>query len=765
MQYYNRGSWHTIPSSSYDRKIGDQRTTRIDDVFGSLTFTAYLELGENIPPYTVFLNGSDQYVGKSKITQYIAQTGLYVHEIELLDAAAFLKCFIMGIKVYSKESDTWSSDADKVKSLIDQAARMYPDYTWDYGASIDNRITTSKTYTFSATDTLFDCLNKIYQENDCKVFLEFEDNSPTYLKIKAKPIISGFYDLTDPDLRITEHTEDQDSENYGRYLETYASNVVDRNTITRLDYVQAKADDILLNADTAKIFIPTPIEEIKDFGIRQTRWDGNLIFKGLNNFFSNNHFSPTTRTYGWLATNIQCTINGQTIYFFDYVFDNEIKQYFPDVTKTDFYQNVYFDQSQPDWVHGTIEFVVPAAMKGKFTKLNAVLEKTQWDVLDPAHQAESLFYTIGGNTIENLNGSYKNDFWNSIIGTSRGNFLTEFIGCSHYMFSNQLEIEYSLDYSPGVANNLLDMVFFVDYTAITNPYIRNTKTVACQNETLWKPISRSYGVSDNYIDFDKLLPNMTITNNTLGQVEKVYELDLSYENRYEFSSIEAGNAVRIVPNGTDAQNWYISSCIITTKYGGGSLQSPYKKTALITLVRTYSKKAEAIGVDTQSESTNNPLHGIVTRPIYLETTINYSALENNNLYLKFKFYDTNNVVITNTNYDSSTITYLYARCSIQKSNNDYLIYCDTLDQIIFDYQRGSGNGNVTQTPLRYTKPNAEAGYVEIILGTISLISGYAANLPCGDNINFHNLISFNKIKIDKDAREHLTFSILIKGNS
>lgn len=752
MQYLQYGVWTEI-YDLIDFTQGITETSRIDDVFQTCTFTAYLENNQNIPPYTPFIHGNKQWVGTSKITQYLTEEDLYVHEVTLMDPSALLKCFIIGVKVYSKESLTWALDRDKFKSLLTQAKRMYPDYTFNYGNSINNKILTSKTYTFDAKATLYDCLNEICVENDVKLKVEFNVNDTTELTIKVNNTTTGTYPLFDSRVKIINHTEDQDSENYGKYLETYASNVVDRNTITKCDYIYPKAGDTLLNADTAKIYTPTAIDKIIDFGVRQ-EYDSLIYIEGLTTYFPNGFPIPDTKTYGQLATTIQCQINGQTVYFFDYIYENEIKRYFPNISKAYFYQNVYFSDN-PSWDYvgnhfiGRIIFQIPASCKGKFTKMNALLEKEQWDTLTQQDQVTRAVYTIGGNTIENLNGSYKNDFWDKVIGQSRSNFLATFKDSGNIILSNTLEVVYHediIDYK-----SIPDIVFFVEYNAITNPYIRNSKTASSLNEYAWKPFSRSYGVGANSIDFDKIMPNMTISNNTLGQIEKAYEVDLTGENNVALSDPLAGQAV----NFGGGVYWYISSCIRTKKYE--------KDTAVLTLVKDYQKKADAIGVDTQSESTNNPLHGIVTRPIsinYLAET--FSNLENDALYFEFVFYDTNNNIIINS-YESYTITNLYSRCSIQSTDNVYLIYCEMLDQMLFDFQRGTGSGNITQYPIRYTDYAAEAGYVSISIGHLTT-TGDGLNLPSAWQSVFTSLVSLPKVKIDKDAREHLTFSIMLRKN-
>lgn len=756
MQYLQYGVWTEI-YDLIDFTQGITETSRIDDVFQTYTFTAYLEDNQNIPPYTPFIHGNKQWVGTSKITQYLTEEDLYVHEVTLMDPSALLKCFIIGVKVYSKESPTWALDKDKFKSLLTQAKRMYPEYTFNYGNSINNKILTSKTYTFNATATLFDCLNEICVENDVKLKVEFNVNDTTELTIKVNDTISGTYPLFDSRVKIINHTEDQDSENYGKYLETYASNVVDRNTITRCEHLELKADDALLNADTAFIELPTNIELIEEFGVHQKAEESIQIYR-LTQYFPSSSVFDNCTTYGDFA-NIPTTISGKTVYIFEEYYEKVLKRFFPYISKATMYSSVtldfisYWGQS-PNY--GLVSFKVPTSCKALLPIM--IYEKTEYDVLTPQNQAGYVFYTTGSRKIENLNGYYKNDIWNTLIGESRGNFLSHTtVSNNYYLYDARLQFRYG-DTIRG-DSDIFHYEYFVLYHPITNPYIRNSKTASSLNEYNWKPFSRSYGVGANSIDFDKIMPNMTISNNTLGQIEKVYEVDLTGENNVDLNDPLAGEAV----NFGSGVYWYISSCIRTKKYE--------KDTAVLTLVKTYQKKADSIGVDTQAETTNNPLHGIVTRPIYLEqqilSQVSIEEMIQWNWCAKFRFYDVDNNLITNTNADSSTISDLYIRCSVQATSDCILLCAEMSDEIIAMFGRGNwSSGFYEQLPFKYTNAKAENGYVEVNVGVMEQASGAteAIFLPVGTNGTFTSKYGFTKIKIDKDAREHLTFSIMLRKN-
>lgn len=754
MQYLQYGVWNEI-YDNIDFTLGITETSRIDDVFKTCTFTAYLENNLPIPPYTPFKDGSKQWVGGSKITQYLTEANLYVHEFTLMDPSALLKCFIIGVKVYSKESPTWALDKDKFKSLLKQAERLYPDYTFDYGNSINNKISTSKTYTFDATATLFDCLNEICVENDVKLKVEFNNSNTNELTVKVVETVDGTFPLMDSRVRVINHTESQDSENYGRYLETYASNVVDRNTITRCEHLELKADDALLNSDTAFIELPSDIELIEDFGVHQKSEAGIQISR-LTQYFPDTSIFNGCTTYGDFA-NISTTINNETVYIFEEYYEKILKKFFPYISKATMYSSVTLDfisyWGQTPY-YGLVYFKVPASCKALLPI--KIYEKTEYDVLTPQNQASYVFYTIGSKRIENLNGGYKNDFWNIIIGESRGNFLSHTMSSGwYYLYDARLNFFYGETIRGDT--DIFHYHYFAYYHAITNPYIRNKKTVTTYNEYSWKPFSRSYGVGANTIDFDKIIPNMEISNNTLGQIEKVYEIDLTDETNVDYQDPLAGNEVSFGLGN----KWYISSCIRTRKYE--------KDTAILTLVKTYQKKADSIGVDTQSETTNNPLKGIITRPIYMEynTTDIISDIAYRCWFFRFTFYDTNNNIIENKDANSNTITQLYSRCSTQVHGNYMLCYSETLDQIIFMYGRGTWqSGFFEQLPFIYTSAAAETGYVKVELGTMGRTDTDQAGilLPVGEHASFTRHYTIGTIRIDKDAREHLTFSIMLRKN-
>lgn len=758
---YSGNVWTTV-TDKVDFSSNPNTTTRIDDAFESGTLKIYNSRAVNITPYTPVIIDGKHYVADGKSTKYRGEANLYVHDINLLEATAILKCFIIGTKMYSAESPTWGEDYKKFYSLLGQAKRLYPEFTFLASDGnhpltyLQNLITSQKTYQFGAASTLYDCLNQICIENNKKLSVMFDVNDPTIIQVYLVDVPSNTTYTIDT-TRVINDERDQDRENYGRYLETYASNVVDRDTITYVTWLQPQSSDIALNSDTCKLFLPSNIESIVEFGVHQL---GNmtLTIKGISNYYNNpGSLFSGAMLYGEAAL-ITCTIDGEQVSMFDFVYNNYIRDYFPNCTQTQFYSGSYAATVAPYVANGDyIDVSIPYQLNGMYP-MNAVYESKAYEnLLTPQQQAENLVYTIGGNVIDNMNGVYKNDLWNKIIGQSRGNFLSSHnenpdIAPFGYPF-NQLQVSFGM-----YASNNTDPLhynYWVKYHPIANPFLRDTKNADLLNP--YKCFGRSYGNSANFIDFNKIVPSMHTSNDALGTVERVVEIDVTGDNSLPM----AGQQVTY-----DSNIFYISSCIITYKVEA--------KIAILVLVKDYNKKATSIGVDSQSESTNNPLHNIVTRPIFINTTATSLPSPNESWYARFTFHDTSNNQIINKDKNNNNVSKLIKRLTMLRtdilnySRNALIFYCEMLDQMVFDNGKGNyqglGSGYYQQIPFRYTDLNAECGYVTIEIGMLASPNPFSSNpvvdtdLPIGST-TFAPIHTFTKIKIDKDAREKLTFTI------
>lgn len=748
-------SWVDL-SNYLDTSAHVQLTDRIDDAFISGKCKLWLGLQDPIPPYTPFMVNGKCMVGKSQVTKYLTQTNLYVHDVDLLEASAFLNCLLLGVKVYSQESPTWEYDISKFAYIVELINTLYPDYHFTIKNSNTNPIVylsqyinTRKTYLFDAKSTLFYALNQICLENNSKIRVTFSESNPSqfFIELEKVPRETSY---TIQASKIISNKGDQSAEDYGRYLDTYASNVVDRNTLTHCEFIEPRANDTARTNDNAVIMLPTNIEKVEEFGVHQV-YTIRFFIHGLQNYWTEEYLQNEFRAGGMTYTQISqmhFNVGSTTHYIFEELYDNYLKKYFPYVTKTYFYTNA---TTQPyDSTYHNLVIEIPYSCNGKFPIVGCE-EMSEWTLRTPQNQTESLVYTTGSNQISNMNATYKNDIWNTFIGQSRGNFLNHNNESPHTSYEvngddNPLDLYMYQELSNN--DDIFHYMYWCDYYAITNPILRDEK-----EDANIAPISRSYGNSANFIDFDKIIPNMAISNATLGQIEKTVQLDLSNESTLPLSGM---------PTTFEGRSWYISS--VVWDYGVNT------SFATLTLVKEYQKKAESIGVDSQSEFTNNPLRNITERSIMLNgtTTDSIESITSKVWYMNFAFYDMNGTLIHNINGSTDT-TQLYKRCSVQATNDTILFYTEMLDQMILDYGLSNvvSTGYVEQFPYVYTDANAECKFVQVKIGTMSSTNAqFPMNMPTGKavgkDITFTRKWVWYNVRIDKDAREKLTFSIKIK---
>ena len=748
-------SWVDL-SSFLDTSAHVQLTDRIDDAFISGKYKLWLGVKDPIPPYTPFMVNGKCMVGKSTVTKYLTQDNLYVHDVDLLEATAFLNCLLLGVKVYSKESKTWENDTKKFVYIVELINTLYPDYTFTIKDSntsniatldyLNEYITTKKTYLFDAKSTLFHALNQICLENNSKIRVTFSESNPSqfFIKLEKVPRETSYTIQAE---KIIQNKSDQSAEDYGRYLDTYASNVVDRNTLTHCEFIEPRANDMARTMDNALVMLPTPIEKVEEFGVHQV-YTIRFFIGGLNKYWTDadTRFASGGMTYKQVSR-MYFMFATERRYIFNELYDNYLAKYFPYVSRNFFYANA---TSEPyNSTSNLLVFDIPFECNGKFPV--TCEEMSEWTLRTPQEQTASLVYTTGSNQISNMNASYKNDIWNKFIGTSRGNFLKQNDETKHtkYVVGGNSTLELYMVQVLSNNDNALRYMYWCDYYSITNPILRDEK-----EDAEFAPISRSYGNSANFIDFDKIIPNMAISNATLGQIEKTVQLDLSNDTTLPLSG---------QPTTFEGKTWYISS--VVWDYG---INTSF---ATLTLVKEYQKKAESIGVDSQSEFTNNPLRNITERSIMLNgtTTDNISEITSQVWYMKFIFNDMNDELIHNINGSEDT-TILYKRCSVQATNDTLLFYTEMLDQMIFDYglsKENVSNGYVEQFPYLYTDAGAECKKFSVEIGTMSsTTAAFPMNMPTGKavgkDITFTTKWVWYNVRIDKDAREKLTFSIKIK---
>ena len=324
-------SWVDL-SNYLDTSAHVQLTDRIDDAFISGKCKLWLGLQDPIPPYTPFLVNGKCMVGKSTVTKYLTQNNLYVHDVDLLEASAFLNCLLLGVKVYSQESPTWEYDISKFAYIVELINTLYPDYTFTIKDSntnpivyLSHYINTRKTYLFDAKSTLFYALNQICLENNSKIRVTFSESNPNqfFIELEKVPRETSY---TIQATKIISNKGDQSAEDYGRYLDTYASNVVDRNTLTHCEFIEPRANDTARTADNAVIMLPTNIEKVEEFGVHQV-YTIRFFIHGLQNYWNDvsSRFGTGGMTYTQIST-MYFYVGSEKHYIFEELYDNYLKK-------------------------------------------------------------------------------------------------------------------------------------------------------------------------------------------------------------------------------------------------------------------------------------------------------------------------------------------------------------------------------------------------------------------------------------------------------
>lgn len=781
IQLYLDGSWTSITNDVVSSN-GIQLTPRIDGTFLVGTFDAWLTR-EYIAPYTplkITINGYVFYlVCSSTSSKYLFEENKYYHTFDIFEATALLSNFIVGSKSFSV-TGTNKSDNAKINILIELMQNKY-------GLTITNHIVglgDEREFIFGAGTTFYDALSEILADYDL-IPIVTEITSATEFKIDVlnKNDYNGIDYLNN---EITSVVNKQSMDNYCKYLETEASNVVDRTTNTTWKDLTVRAEDILIDSDKAVLLLPSKVEEITSIKTDGGLWGFNVDLDPI--IYANKAALIPNYTDGVASIG---TINKR----FDLIFyyfanfslspeDDEestariIQEAKEETSLYKLLHKLFYDAdgvnytysqlcSKLDSITWTAEIIndnetLFYRISSSYTYLNAnspysatldipvndiekgygLLEKAKWDTLDVTEKPKYMYYESGTNVIKGLYDFYKDDFWGQITG---GTVTPWYTHVKNVEFNETLPSDNSTGYAQKglpATYNPMNAVFSVTATPIVDPMIINQKSINPLNESVWKPYARSYNQKASTIEFDKLEERIQISNNSLGDVE----LEIEMTNPSFIPNLIDTVAYKMTYKNVE---YYVMAFVINIKLDMVTIN--------YSLSRTYSKKAEVIGVDTQFEATPNPLKNIITRPIYINGNLGLNLNLDEFNYLHFTFKDANGQTIAN----------LLKRYSVLHNGNTKLLYCEMIDQYTFDYsmvyRRNDGTKNIYyRNPVPYVDSNNEAYSVTISLvkAITDDVESFSKKLPeiLGNTSIVHYYLTMNTI-LYKDAREHLTFTI------
>ena len=719
-------------------------------------------INKNIPPYTLckiatmfYDEEQEEYEERNVENFFITSKmvknftkGLYIHDVTLLSAESILECFNLGTKSYTYE--TYYQVLDETINFI---AQKYGNLGITF---VDNNLLNGASdFTFGTGTTLYEVCKQVAEKLDIKFKVMF--NAQYDIVIWFYAYNSEFHKISiDNSSTFLLNCEDsQDSDNYCKYLETESSNVVDRDELTVWRDLSCRTTDVRLVQDNALIMLPTNVEGIVKFelkasfnflsGIDTTAIDGNWIMAngGTDTYTS----YQVTKTYQQL---INANISyGSITNIFKYFYDNLLYRVDGILTKNCLIATT--DYSLDSGVNIQINEGNSFTAAGVIDYSDKILEKAEFNNLTDLDKTNYVFYETGSNVIQNLNNRYRDDFWGVITNNASGNFF------SHLAKTETCKIDSNNECRLVIATTSTyptDYLYNVYAVAITNPTLIDTKDSVEENESAYKPVSRSYQMGDSNgmpVYFDALVADMDKQNETLGRIEKVVDIDTT--------NFVIPDNTTAYPDGTLFMPFANQKVVyFGTTFFVASLEHKFtasKRYTQLNLTKTPYKVADAIGVDYQFNSVKIPLQNIITRGLFLEVanTPLYNLI---NQYAGSVF-----VRFTNSSCD------LVKRASISKDRQDnYYLYFETIDNYSFDKAIDTSDLNnivcydvpYSDSEGKFTTLTLKAYVVTGLTIAQSKALPYYSALP--NNLSSYDLAT--NWYVYKDTREKLTFTIKIR---
>ena len=718
-------------------------------------------IDKNLAPYTLcriatlIYNSTTNECDEKNVEMFCATStmtknftkGVYIHDVTLLSAESLLELYILGSKTFTEESHY-----NVINETIDFINNKYGIINLDF---LDNNLLNgSSDYTFGTGTTLYEVCKQVAEKLDIKFKVIFNN---------ALNVIIYFYSYSQiNDLEIDGSStfllnceDSQNTDNYCKYLETETSNVVDRDDAIVWKDLSCRSTSTKLDDDSAQILLPTCVEGITKFEVR-----GNFglipkieISTGLMIVIMN-HFGvlPTagifsvTKTYQELiAANISY---GDITNVFQYFYDNGLKDCGSSAllsTSCDLVYNTILNVANFTFNNST------NFGNNNYTQdfTDYILEEQEFGTKTDSDKPHYVKYKSGENYIDNLNATYRDDFWGWVTWQAQYNFLsqhhTKLIEIDQ---SNYAELEvYASSY---LAQNYLYNVYAV---AITNPTIIDSKNSVEENESAYKPSARSYQMGDSNgmpVYFDALVADMDKQNETLGRIEKVVDIDTT--------DFVIPDANVVYPTGTNFMPFANQKVVyFGTTFFVSSLEHRFtatKRYTQLNLAKTPYKIADAIGVDYQFNSVKIPLQNVISRGLFLEVqnTPLYNVLNTGlgNIYVRFK----------NLYCD------VVKRVSISKDKQEnYYLYFETIDNYSFDKALDESSTPAIVRDVAYSDSSAKVSLVTLKAYFVdSLTIAESKALP------YYSALPSNAVSYDladdwaiyKDTREKLTFTIKVR---
>lgn len=739
-----------------------ENQSRIDDTFAIGSFTAILDIDKNIPPYTIIKINNIQYLCSSSCSKYFSQNK-WIHNFTILEPTAILSCYILGSKSFGV-TGTNRFDYEKIQIIGNLMKQKYGvEFRFHNGMTEMNK--TTEKYTFGVGTTMYDALLEIIKPYNLKIEIPYiATNELDYpiIGINFNPITSDEYIIDNKQILSIE--KNQNTDEFCQVLEGEINNVIDDTTLNSAHHLTIRSDDVKLDQDNAYIDLQNKVYKITKFGVEGYIGECDLEFRVPKRF---NLGVSTGGTYFKNLTGYTYPIYKNGIAYWSYnVYQEIYDKWFASHMPWESFKEIMFTTfEEGDYIH----FQLNSTTKhnsGWFMQQdvsNRLLEKNKWDLLEAKEKTKYCYYKSGESKIENINGYYRDDLWNSLIGNTTYPFLAyansyrqeipskESISFGFGDPENPSDIEeiayfdYLFIEKTWNKNNAFDYTnqFFIEYYPICNPFISEKKTNT--EFSMAKNCARSYGKQVSEVDFDRLMNSFAKTNEFIGEPQINILIDI--EN---YEKPKAGQFIKI-----NNENWYISNIIYN--------QKNKLHTANLNLVKSYNKTADVIKIESQYESTKNPLNQIIERNIFVELEAEniFNKDDTTDYYAELHFKGKNNFS-----------KYLVKRLSKMVYNNIVYFAFETLDQYAFDKQVSSFSGEVDKESktvrscieIPYCDSNNEFESVELQIVKLKKIGAERSyKLPEYAAEIIDKVYTLSKeILVYKDAYEKLNFTFKIK---
>ena len=751
---------------------------RCDEAFAVGSCRAFTTLDKNIPPYTLCEIDGKPYLCSSECTKYQNKNNLYVHNISILELTAILECFILGTKVLSRGND--KTKLSHILELINDKYGVHIMTT----LTLENLLQTqTNDYVFGSGTTLFDVATQmmVRLNQRPKVLSVSYNNGQMQMSIDSIALSNNGTAYALDWNKITQHTLNQNTENYSKWLETEANNVVDRNNLTYDKFLTKRADETRLTLDNGKLYTTSKIESINKFEVVTL---SSLEIRHLSGFTNFSQYIQTITSSGEVVyRDFASILNGESLLTWIQQIADSLNQFYQDTT---LYQNLvaqcqavgidletalntpYIVSSGTPYTFtrsgstvtdfefilypvGSSANVVKYVFTGTAIDITShIVEKAEYEAMEYCIQPAYCYYTKGSNVIDGMHVTRNDDLWtaiaNAIGGGYNGPMLQEALRDA--TITTPIQRSYTdtvTSLAVVISSSIIarDLLYNVEYVPINNPRMIEAKTDTPQNETAYKPFTRTYQVGASEIDYDRLVDSMKQYCDMLGKPELTIEYDIT--------------GVNTLPALAQKCNDPVSN----TDYFLMSYEIVYHTTHTImtlNLCKSYYKVAEAIGVAYQYNATRLPVEGIIERPVYALITGNNILASLNKLFVRLIF-------SPNSVSDKKIII---SRVSIMQNGNKVVAYCEAEDQFSFGRKVAEyTNNNMTYSVVEYVPygdSNNEADKVTIQLITIDEELNWekSSNLPDGTAITEYTVLGETTIFLHKDPREKLTFTIEIK---